>query len=109
MDEIVKIQRGQFVVDQFPQGLVPAFLHKLAVQRLRNAEIHQIDRNLDFVGFILRGGVGDANVRHIGEVNIPLLVFLLTEVPNQLYGFIQFIGIDIALGFRRLRLTSGGG
>ena len=106
-DEVIKIQRRQFVVDHFPQGLVPAFLHKLAVQCLRDAEINQIDRDLDFVLFVLRGGIGDANVRQIGKINIVLPILRLAELPHQLFGFFQFVGFGVVVVFRGFRHIGG--
>ncbi len=100
VDQVLKIKVGQFIVDHFPQGLVPALFDKLVIQHLCDTEIQQIDLHLNFVPFILGSGVGDADMLQIRKISAAAAILRVTEILYQPLGFLQCVSFGMILAFR---------
>ena len=101
-DQFGKIQSLQLGFGQIRQTFVLPLIHKNIAQIPLHTVSHQIYVDLNRNIFVGGVGVGNADLGQIGEVRLGV-VFLLTKLPDQVFGMGQ-VGIRLCADGRRVML-----
>ena len=86
--ELVKVQFGQLILDEFIQALILPALQKLPVQITLNAVMDQVGIDLDGNFLIRNSGVGNAHLFQITEIGWAAILGL-AEIVDKFFGNLQ--------------------